>query len=137
MANAPKQQNSKTRSLVSASLAPPVGLRERSFSAARRHRLPPGDDPRHRPRPCRSRLSAAGQASSSTRRAEPPCRSPCTNLNASGDKAQDATRFWFDTRANLRREMEDRKRRFDDKDRSTRQEIAEAVKPHCRKRRAL
>ena len=27
----------------------------------------------------------------------------------------DATRFWFDTRANLRREMEDRKRRFDDK----------------------
>jgi predicted AAA+ superfamily ATPase len=36
-------------------------------------------------------------------------------LNASGDKAQDATRFWFDTRANLRREMEDRKKRFDDK----------------------
>ena len=35
-------------------------------------------------------------------------------LNASGDKSQDATRFWFDTRANLRREMEDRKRRFDD-----------------------
>ena len=34
-------------------------------------------------------------------------------LNASGDKAQDTTRFWFDTRANLRREMEDRKRRFD------------------------
>ena len=36
-------------------------------------------------------------------------------LNSSGDKAQDATRFWFDTRANLRREMEDRKKRFDDK----------------------
>ena len=36
-------------------------------------------------------------------------------LNTSGDKVQDATRFWFDTRANLRREMEDRKRRFDDK----------------------
>jgi predicted AAA+ superfamily ATPase len=35
-------------------------------------------------------------------------------LNSSGDKAQDVTRFWFDTRANLRREMEDRKRRFDD-----------------------
>jgi len=35
-------------------------------------------------------------------------------LNSSGDKAQEATRFWFDTRANLRREMEDRKRRFDD-----------------------
>jgi len=36
-------------------------------------------------------------------------------LNASGDKAQDATRFWFDTRANLRREMEDRKKRFEEK----------------------
>lgn len=36
-------------------------------------------------------------------------------LNSSGDKTQDATRFWFDTRANLRREMEDRKRRFDEK----------------------
>ncbi len=35
-------------------------------------------------------------------------------LNASGDKATDATRFWFDTRANLRREMEDRKGRFSD-----------------------
>jgi predicted AAA+ superfamily ATPase len=35
-------------------------------------------------------------------------------LNSSGDKAHDATRFWFDTRANLRREMEDRKGRFDD-----------------------
>jgi predicted AAA+ superfamily ATPase len=35
-------------------------------------------------------------------------------LNSSGDKTQEATRFWFDTRANLRREMEDRKRRFDD-----------------------
>ncbi len=34
-------------------------------------------------------------------------------LNASGDKALDTTRFWFDTRANLRREMEDRKGRFD------------------------
>ncbi len=35
-------------------------------------------------------------------------------LNSTGDKAKDNTRFWFDTRANLRREMEDRKRRFDD-----------------------
>lgn len=35
-------------------------------------------------------------------------------LNTTGDKAQETTRFWFDTRANLRREMEDRKRRFDD-----------------------
>jgi uncharacterized protein len=36
-------------------------------------------------------------------------------LNASGDKSQDGTRFWFDTRANLRREMEDRKGRFDER----------------------
>lgn len=35
-------------------------------------------------------------------------------LNPSGDKSQDTTRFWFDTRANLRREMEDRKSRFND-----------------------
>ena len=35
-------------------------------------------------------------------------------LNSSGDKSQDTTLFWFDTRANLRREMEERKRRFDD-----------------------
>lgn len=35
-------------------------------------------------------------------------------LNSTGDKAADATRYWFDTRANLRREMEDRKRRFHD-----------------------
>ena len=35
-------------------------------------------------------------------------------LNTTGDKAQETTRFWFDTRANLRREMEDRKRRFDE-----------------------
>ena len=48
-------------------------------------------------------------------------------LNASGDKAQDTTRFWFDTRANLRREMEDRKRRFDDNT-EVRAKIAEALK---------
>lgn len=36
-------------------------------------------------------------------------------LNSSGDKAQETTRFWFDTRSNLRREMEDRKKRFDEK----------------------
>ena len=36
-------------------------------------------------------------------------------LNSSGDKTLDATRYWFDTRANLRREMEDRKKRFEDK----------------------
>jgi len=36
-------------------------------------------------------------------------------LNSSGDVMADATRFWFDTRANLRREMEERKKRFDDK----------------------
>ena len=36
-------------------------------------------------------------------------------LSASGDRAQDATRYWFDTRANLRREMEERKTRFEDR----------------------
>jgi predicted AAA+ superfamily ATPase len=35
-------------------------------------------------------------------------------LNTNGDKGSDTARYWFDTRANLRREMEDRKRRFDD-----------------------
>ncbi len=35
-------------------------------------------------------------------------------LNASGDHTQDTTHYWFDTRANLRREMEDRKGRFSD-----------------------
>lgn len=34
-------------------------------------------------------------------------------LNASGDRAQATTRYWFDTRANLRREMEERKKRFE------------------------
>lgn len=48
-------------------------------------------------------------------------------LNASGDKAQDATRYWFDTRANLRREMEDRKKRFDDKN-EVRAKMAEVLK---------
>ena len=36
-------------------------------------------------------------------------------MNSSGDRMQDATRYWFDTRANLRREMEERKKRFEDK----------------------
>ncbi|ACS54509.1 conserved hypothetical protein [Rhizobium leguminosarum bv. trifolii WSM1325] len=48
-------------------------------------------------------------------------------LNSSGDKSHDATRFWFDTRANLRREMEDRKRRFDDRT-EVRGKIAGALK---------
>ena len=48
-------------------------------------------------------------------------------LNSSGDKTLDSTRFWFDTRANLRREMEDRKRRFDEH-REVRGKIAEALK---------
>ena len=48
-------------------------------------------------------------------------------LNSSDDKAQDTTRFWFDTRANLRREMEDRKRRFDGRT-AVRDKIAEALK---------
>ena len=48
-------------------------------------------------------------------------------LNTSGDKAQDATRYWFDTRANLRREMEERKKRFDDKT-EVRGRMAEVLK---------
>lgn len=48
-------------------------------------------------------------------------------LNSSGDKAADATRYWFDTRANLRREMEDRKQRFD-LNTDVRKKIEEVVK---------
>ena len=48
-------------------------------------------------------------------------------LNGSGDRTQETTRFWFDTRANLRREMEDRKRRFDDRT-EVRGKIAESLK---------
>ena len=48
-------------------------------------------------------------------------------LNSSDDKSIETTRFWFDTRANLRREMEDRKRRFDDKT-EVRTRIEEAAK---------
>jgi predicted AAA+ superfamily ATPase len=36
-------------------------------------------------------------------------------LNNSGEKTDNGTRYWFDTRANLRREMEQRKQRFDQK----------------------
>lgn len=48
-------------------------------------------------------------------------------LSSSGDKAQDATRFWFDTRANLRREMEDRKKRFEDRN-EVRGKLGEVLK---------
>ena len=48
-------------------------------------------------------------------------------LNSSGDKTADTTRFWFDTRANLRREMEDRKQRFDLKT-DVRKKIEDVVK---------
>ncbi|WP_313540530.1 DUF499 domain-containing protein [Sphingomonas sp.] len=47
-------------------------------------------------------------------------------MSASGDKGQNSTRFWFDTRANLRREMNDRRSRFDEL--QVRAKIAEAVK---------
>ncbi|MDR7037966.1 putative AAA+ superfamily ATPase [Methylobacterium sp. BE186] len=47
-------------------------------------------------------------------------------LNSSGDRSQDTTRFWFDTRANLRREMEDRKRRFRD-DSDVRDKVADVA----------
>ena len=48
-------------------------------------------------------------------------------LNSTGDKSADTTRYWFDTRANLRREMEDRKRRFGDAT-DVRKKIEEVVK---------
>lgn len=48
-------------------------------------------------------------------------------MSSSGDKAQDATRYWFDTKANLRREMEERKKRFEDKN-EVRGSMAEIVK---------
>ena len=48
-------------------------------------------------------------------------------LNSTGDKAADTTRYWFDTRANLRREMEDRKRRFGEAT-DVRKRIVEVVK---------
>lgn len=48
-------------------------------------------------------------------------------LNTTGDKAQETTRFWFDTRANLRREMEERKRRFLDAP-DVRPKLAEALR---------
>jgi len=48
-------------------------------------------------------------------------------MSSSGDKAQEATRYWFDTRANLRREMEERKKRFEDKT-EVRGRMAEIVK---------
>ena len=48
-------------------------------------------------------------------------------LNSSGDRAQDATRFWFDTRTNLRREMEDRKARFNEQN-EVRGKLAEVLR---------
>jgi len=48
-------------------------------------------------------------------------------LNSSGDKAQEVTRFWFDTRANLRREMEDRKGRFNDQN-EVRAKVADVLR---------
>lgn len=48
-------------------------------------------------------------------------------LSSSGDKSQDTTRYWFDTRANLRREMEERKKRYEDKN-EVRGRMAEIVK---------
>ena len=48
-------------------------------------------------------------------------------MSSSGDKTQENTRYWFDTRANLRREMEERKQRFSDKN-EVRARMAEVVK---------
>ena len=51
-------------------------------------------------------------------------------LNRNGDSGRDNERFWFDTRANLRREMEERKRRFDGK-RDVLPKISEVVRKLC------
>jgi len=51
-------------------------------------------------------------------------------LNTSGERGHDTTRFWFDTRANLRREMEERKKRFDDK-RDIEPEMSKVVTKLC------
>lgn len=48
-------------------------------------------------------------------------------MSASGDRSQDGTRYWFDTRANLRREMEERKKRFEEKT-EVRGRMAETLK---------
>jgi uncharacterized protein len=48
-------------------------------------------------------------------------------MSSSGDKSQDSTRYWFDTKANLRREMEGRKKRYEDKN-EVRGRMAEVVK---------
>ena len=48
-------------------------------------------------------------------------------MSSSGDKSHDTTRYWFDTRANLRREMEERKNRYDDAG-EVRGRMAEVVK---------
>lgn len=48
-------------------------------------------------------------------------------LNSSGDKEQDTTRYWFDVRANLRREMEDRKSQFEERG-EVRKKIAAVLK---------
>lgn len=48
-------------------------------------------------------------------------------MSSSGEKSQETTRYWFDTRANLRREMEERKARFEDKN-EIRGKLAEIVK---------
>ncbi|MGH9485553.1 MAG: DUF499 domain-containing protein, partial [Terriglobales bacterium] len=47
-------------------------------------------------------------------------------LSSSGDRAIAVTRYWFDTMPNLRREMEDRKRRFRGTD-AARTAVAEAL----------
>ena len=48
-------------------------------------------------------------------------------MSSSGDRTQETTRFWFDTRANLRREMEARKQRFEEKN-EVRGRMSEVVK---------
>ena len=93
-------------------------LRAPSFLAARHPPL----CPRLRRGVLTARISFSGACSLGRLRRCMPMRSAvfltgCTISTppATGVKSGRHARFWFDTRANLRPEMEDRKRRFDDK----------------------
>ena len=88
--------------------------------------------PRSRPRSPRAdsiaRMSLWAAFSRGRRRRSTPTRLTGSIISTPPvTRVQASTRFWFDTRANLRREMEDRKRRFDGKT-EVRGKIADAVK---------
>ena len=112
----------------SARWEPPAASRAPSFSAARHRPL----CPRLRRGVLTARTSFSGACGLGRLRRCMPMRSAafltgCTISTPPATRSQDAKRFWFDTRANLRREMEDRKRRFDNKT-EVRGKIADVLK---------